>query len=519
MTHDLGGTIPQALHQAAASFARQAAIVDGTRRVTFAELKLWVDRLSRAFLAAGLAPGDRFAVWAPNIAEWVAVALAGQQVGCILVPVNTRLKGPEAGDIIRRASVRLAFCIGDFLGLDYTAVLRRQPCPELEYVVSLRGRERAPLPLGAFERLGDAIPDAALQRRVEAVMPEDISDILYTSGTTGAPKGAMTTHGQNVAVFEAWSEAVGLSERDRYLIVNPFSHAFGYKAGWLAALLRGTTIYPLATFDVQQVLRYIEKYAISMLPGPPILFQSLLAHPATRKADLRSLRCAVTGAASVPVQLVKEMKERLGFDAIYTAYGLTESSGVVSLCRAGDDLDTIANTCGRAMDGVEIRIADALGRPLPAGAAGEVRVRGFNVMRGYLDDPDGTAAAITRDGWLRTGDVGVLDDRGYLRIVDRLKDLYICGGFNCYPAEIENRLLDHPDIAEVAVVGAPDSRFGEVGHAFAVRAPGSAPAADDVLAWATARLANYKVPRRLVWVDELPRNASGKVQKYLLRSH
>ena len=517
MIHDPDRTIPQVLQQAAASFPRRAAIVDGESRVTFAALKTGVDRLSKAFLAAGLAPGDRFAIWAPNIAQWVLAALAGQQVGCVLVPVNTRFKGAEAGDIVRRAGVRLAFCVGDFLGTDYASVLGEQSCPDLECVVSLRGPSRVRLSLAEFERRGNAVPDSAVRQRIRAVDPEDISDILYTSGTTGASKGVMTSHGQNIAVFEAWSDGVGLSERDRYLIVNPFFHAFGYKAGWLAALLRGATIYPIATFDADRVLDLIKRHAITMLPGPPTVFQSLLAHPAIRHAHLGSLRCAVTGAASVPVRLVKDMKHRLGFEEVYTAYGLTESSGVVSLCRRGDDLETIANTCGRAMDGVEIRITDAGGHAVPAGTRGEVRVRGFNVMRGYLDDPDATAAAITPDGWLRTGDVGVLDERGYLRIVDRLKDMYICGGFNCYPAEIENGLLDNPDIADVAIVGMPDERLGEVGHAYVVRAPGSSADEDEIRDWARARMANYKVPRRVSWRDELPRNAAGKVQKFLLQ--
>lgn len=518
MTPDQGRTIPQVLRRAATAFGRRAAIVDGTRSISFAELKAWADRLSRGFIANGLRHGDRFAVWAPNMADWVAVALAGQQVGCVLVPVNTRFKAGEAADIVRRAGVRLAFCIGDFLGVDHAALLREEDCPDLERIVTLGRRTSGPLPLDAFERLGDGVADAALRRRIDAVTPADTSDVLYTSGTTGAPKGVVTAHGQNIAVFEAWSDGVGLSGHDRYLVVNPFFHAFGYKAGWLAGLLRGATVYPMATFEVAGALRCIERHRISMLPGPPTVFQSLLADAATRRADLSSLRCAVTGAASVPAQLVRDMRDVLGFDEVYTAYGLTECCGVVSLCRPGDDADTIADTCGRAMDGVEIRIADGDGRPLPAGVAGEVRVRGFNLMRGYLDDPDATAAAITPDGWLCTGDVGVLDERGYLRIVDRLKDMYICGGFNCYPAEIENRLLEHPDVAAVAVIGAVDERLGEVGHAFAVRTPGSAADGDEVMAWARTRMANYKAPRGFTWVDELPRNASGKVLKHLLGS-
>lgn len=509
-------TTPQILEHAAESHPDRPAIVDDTGTLTFGELRARARAIAKATVAAGLQPGERFAIWAPNVADWVCVALAGQLAGGVLVPLNTRFKGGEAADIVRRAGVRLAFAMGEFLGVKFAATLESQACPGLERVVRL-GTTVGLQSLTGFAGSGERVSEADLDARIEAVRPTDLSDILYTSGTTGAPKGAMTTHGQNIAVFAEWSAAVGLCAEDRYLVVNPFFHSFGYKAGWLAALLCGATIYPETRFDARRVLRQIERHRITMLPGPPTLFQSLLAEPATRGADLSSLRCAVTGAAVVPVQLVEDMKRQLGFDEVYTAYGLTESTGVVSLCHREDDFETIARTCGRAMRGVEIRIADAEGATLPAGAPGEVLVRGFNVMQGYLDDPEATAAAITPDGWLRTGDIGVLDERGYLKITDRLKDMYICGGFNCYPAEIENLLLGHPDISEVAVIGAPDERLGEVGHAFVVPTPGSDPHAAELMDWARGHMANFKAPRYMSFLDELPRNATGKVQKFKLR--
>ena len=391
MPDNLHRTLPEVLRDAASRYPDQAAIVDGTAELSFSMLKGNADRLSKAVIALGLEPGERFVIWAPNIAEWVVAALAGQQVGGVLVPVNTRFKGEEASDVVRRSGARLAFAMGEFLGVDYAALLAAQPCPGLRRVVRLGG-SGGEMPLEAFARLGEEVSDADLQRRIEAVRHTDVSDIMYTSGTTGAPKGAMTTHGQNIATFMEWSEAVGLTREDRYLVVNPFFHSFGYKAGWLAALLRGATIYPEAQFDAARLLRRIEEQRITLLPGPPTLFQSLLADPGLPGADLSSLRCAVTGAASVPVQLVRDMKQKLGFEEVYTAYGLTESSGVVSICRSGDDLETIANTCGRAMRGVEIRIAGTNGDAMAVGAAGEVWVRGFNVMQGYLDDAPATAA-------------------------------------------------------------------------------------------------------------------------------
>jgi acyl-CoA synthetase (AMP-forming)/AMP-acid ligase II len=327
----------------------------------------------------------------------------------------------------------------------------------------------------------------------------------------------MTTHGQNLRVFDAWSRGAGIREGDRYLIVNPFFHTFGYKAGWLACLQVGATAIPHAVFDASAVLERIGKERISVLPGPPTLYQSLLAHPERGRFDLSSLRLAVTGAAAIPVELVRRMRSELGFETVITAYGLTETSGTVTMCLPTDDAETIATTSGRALAGVEVKCADARGEEVPRGTAGEILVRGFNVMRGYFDDPAETAKTVDAQGWLHTGDVGVMDERGYLRITDRIKDMFIVGGFNCYPAEIENLMYRHDGIAQVAVVGVPDERMGEVGVAFVVPAPGASLAPDEVIRWCREHMANYKVPRRVELVDALPTNPSGKVLKYQLR--
>jgi acyl-CoA synthetase (AMP-forming)/AMP-acid ligase II len=255
-----------------------------------------------------------------------------------------------------------------------------------------------------------------------------------------------------------------------------------------------------------------------MIPGPPTLYQTILNHPDRAKLDSSSLRLAVTGAASVPVSLIEQMRTDLGFDTVITAYGLTEACGFATMCRRGDDAVTIATTSGRAMPGIEVQVVDDDGAPVPAGEAGEVVVRGYNVMAGYFENPEATAEAIDPDGWLHTGDVGVMDDRGYLKITDRKKDLFISGGFNAYPAEIENLLLDHPHIAQVAVVGVPDERLGEVGAAFVVAATGTAPDPDEIISWAREHMANYKAPRHVRIVDALPFNAGGKVMKFELRA-
>jgi len=262
---------------------------------------------------------------------------------------------------------------------------------------------------------------------------------------------------------------------------------------------------------VDTVLANIAAERVSVLPGPPTLHQSLLDHPARDSHDLSALRLVVTGAAVVPLRLVEQLHGELGVETVLTAYGLSEASGIVTMCRRGDPLPVIASTSGRAIPGTEVRVE------APPGQPGEILVRGFNVMRGYFEDEAATAEAVTADGWLRTGDVGVLDPSGNLRITDRLKDMFIVGGFNAYPAEIEQLLGLHPAVADVAVIGVPDPRLGEVGKAYVVRRPTSTLTADDLIAWARREMANYKVPRTVEFVTELPRNASGKVVKGELR--
>jgi acyl-CoA synthetase (AMP-forming)/AMP-acid ligase II len=254
-----------------------------------------------------------------------------------------------------------------------------------------------------------------------------------------------------------------------------------------------------------------------MLPGPPTLYQTILNHPDRDRHDLSSLRLSVTGAAAIPVELILRMRKELTFETIITGYGLTESCGIATMCRYDDDPETIATTSGRAIPGVEVHVVDDRGHEVTRGEPGEVVVRGYNIMRGYLDDPEETAATIDADGWLHTGDVGVMDDRGYLRITDRTKDMFIVGGFNAYPAEIENLLLRHPAVGQAAVIGVPDGALGEVGWAYVVPASGAAVDPAALTEWARGAMSNYKVPRRIVVVESLPVNANGKTDKTALR--
>ncbi|GAA3378264.1 FadD3 family acyl-CoA ligase [Streptomyces racemochromogenes] len=522
-------TVAALVRDAAERYGDREAVADGRTRISYAELGARVERAAAACLAAGTEPGDRVAVWAPNTLEWIVSALGAVTAGAVLVPLNTRFKGTEAAYVLARSRARLLFVTGTFLGTSYVASLRRAAAegtgtgplpglPHLDQVVVLA--DDAPEAFRTWKDFlagGDAVPAAAVRERADAIRPDTPSDIIFTSGTTGSPKGAVITHAQTLRCYAVWSELAGLREGDRYLIVNPFFHTFGYKAGIIACLMRGATMVPQPVFNVDTVLANIAAERISVLPGPPTLHQSLLDHPQRDHHDLSALRLVVTGAAVVPLQLVERLRAELRIATVLTAYGLSEAGGVVTMCRRDDPAETVAATSGRAIPDTEVRVTGPDGTALPAGTAGEVLVRGHHVMRGYFEDPEGTAAAITPDGWLRTGDVGVLDTAGNLRITDRIKDMFIVGGFNAYPAEIEQLLGLHPDIADVAVVGVPDPRLGEVGKAYAVRRPGSTLTADDLIAWSRREMANYKVPRQVEFVTALPRNASGKVLKTQLR--
>ncbi|MFI5619561.1 FadD3 family acyl-CoA ligase [Streptomyces sp. NPDC051567] len=527
------GSIPGLVRSAAARYGGREAVVDGRVRVGYALLGEQVERAAAACLAAGIEPGDRVAVWAPNTLEWIVSALGAVSAGAVLVPLNTRFKGAEAAYVLRHSRARLLFVTGTFLGTSYVASLRRATgspgrgpgsgplpgLPDLEHVVVLA--EDAPDSFRTWKEFlaaGDRVPAGAVRERADAIRPDDPSDIIFTSGTTGSPKGAVISHAQSLRCYAVWSRLAGLREGDRYLIVNPFFHTFGYKAGVLACLMHGATMVPQSVSGTDTVLANIAAERISVLPGPPTLHQSLLDHPHRDRHDLSALRLVVTGAAVVPLRLVERLRGELRIPTVLTAYGLSEAGGIVTMCRRDDPPGTVAATSGRAVPGTEVRITGPDGAARPAGTAGEVWVRGHHVMRGYFEDPAGTARVITPEGWLRTGDVGVLDADGNLRITDRIKDMFIVGGFNAYPAEIEQLLGLHPDIADVAVVGIPDARLGEVGKVYAVRRPGSTLTADDLIAWSRREMANYKVPRAVEFVTGLPRNASGKVLKRELRS-
>ena len=516
-------TIPDVVAQAARRWPDAEALVEGDERLTFTQLAARAGEATSALLASGIRPGDRVAIWAPNSAAWVVAALGVLGAGATLVTVNTRFKRAETHHVLRTSGARLLLTVTDLLGTDLVTLIGdTADLPDLAEVVALDTTtardDCTPWPTvlaraGAGEPVTTTPPDTT-----HPVTADDVAAVLFTSGTTGAPKGAMLTHGAAVRAYTAWASVVGLRAGDRYLVVNPFFHCFGLFAGILAALVEGATIIPHPVFDVPAVMRRVDEERVTMLPGPPAIYQSFLDHPDAGRFDLSSLRLAVTGGAPVPVELIRRMRDELTFTTIVTGYGLTESTGIATMCRHDDPDDVIATTAGRAIPGVEVRVVGDDGDPLPPGEPGEVVVRGYNVMRGYTGDPAATAETIDAEGWLHTGDVAVMDGDGNLRITDRRKDVYIVGGFNAYPAEIENMILAHPAVSQVAVVGVPDGRLGEVGAAFVVPRPGATVDGTALIAWCREQMANYKVPRSVHVVDALPLNASGKVLKYELRA-
>ena len=473
-------TISEMVASAADRFGDAEAVVDGPLRLTFAEVADRVRRAAGAFANLGVDKGDRVAIWAPNSAHWMIAAFGVLTAGGVVVPVSTRYKTAEAADIITRSGAKVVLVEKGFLGQDFST----------------------PPGVPALDLKSGFLEDGAPFER--AVTGTDVADIIYTSGTTGRPKGVMMNHAQNLRMYAEWCDLADLRRGDRYLIVNPFFHTFGYKAGCIASFIRGATMLPVPVFDIDTVVELIAAERITMLPGPPTLYHSLLA--VEDKAKLATLRAGVTGAADIPVELIRRVHEELPFQTLATGYGLTEA-GTATMSRPGDSFEDVATTAGLPVADVEVRLA----------GDGEVLVRGYSVMQGYFDDPAATAEAIDADGWLHTGDLGEFTGSGRLRIVGRKKDMFIVGGFNAYPAEIEGFLMEHPAVAQAAVIGVPDERLGQVGKAFVVRKRHSEVGADELLAWSRDRMAGFKVPRSVEFLDALPLNATGKVMKDQLR--
>jgi len=510
-------TIPAAVFEAAARHADRPAIVSGGEVITYEGLLDRALRAAAVLAGHGVSRGDRVAILLPNSAAWIEAALGAAFAGAVIVPISTRLKAQEAAFILRKSRARALIAASDFLGTDYAAMADGLDLPDLQM------RIRSSLQRDAGDEWARAlatVDDHAVARaRADArqVGENDLAEFIFTSGTTGFPKGAMLRQGQVVRVYGSWAKGIGIRAGDRYLIIAPMFHSFGFKAGVIASILAGATMYPVGTFDVEKSLEMIEAQRITVMGGPPTIFSSLLEANAAAGRDISSLRSVAMGGGMISPDLVRALQQEVGVETVVNAYGLTECSALATMSSPDDPVELIATTAGKVIEGVEIRCVDADEVTVAAGEAGEIQVRGHNVMAGYFEDKEGTAKAFTADGWLKTGDVGIIDAAGYLRVTDRLKDMFIVGGFNCYPAEIERIMLAYPGIREVAVVGTPDARMGEVARAFVVPQEGAGFDVAAFIAWCRDNMANYKVPRSVETLASLPRNAMGKVQKFLLR--
>ncbi len=502
MTADSPLTLGQILDEAAERHPLAAAVIAGSQRLRYRELRERVDVFARGLLALGLGPGDHVVVWMPNCIEWNVVNFALAKIGAVTVTCNSRYRPFEVEYLVGQSDAR-------------ARRLFSPKFPELRHVIVL-GAERDPgcLDWADVEQRGARVAPGELERI--RVRPDDPAEMLYTSGTTGQPKGCLLSHGTLWYKARVYLDLHAWTADDRSLVAVPYFHIFGALGGIVANTLAGSTQVLMETFEPEAAMRLIQDERVTIFSGVPTMFITILGHPRFQQFDLRSLRTGTIGAAPVPIEMMRRILDRengLGMDAT-VVYGLTEATGGTHFTRLGDPIDKRVSTVGRVTPELEDRIVDPTsGRVLGAGEEGEVCVKGPSLMLGYYKQDDATAEKI-RDGWLHTGDMGVKDAEGYLRITGRLTDMIIVGGFNTYPAEIENFYLRHPRILDVSIVGVPDPVMGESVMAFVIPKSGETLTAEEIVEFARGTIANFKVPKHVEIVSEFPLTGSGKVQKF-----
>jgi len=473
----------------------------------------------RAFMTFGLSGGDRVGIWAPNSIDWLVAAMGVLGAGGTILPLNSRLRGAEVARILLRSSARAVITASGFLDERPASMLREAGVGPGTPIIDLSGGADegafswpALLARGAIE-----VPADAAMARMDEVAPDAACDLLFTSGTTGEPKGIMTTHAKNMLAWGGeYLTVPELGPGDRMLLVPPLGLMYGLKAILMLGTLAGATLVLQSVFSAESTMRAVQNHGITYLPGPPTLFQDVLDSPQRGDYDLSSLRHAHVAGTSIPPMLIERIRGEGLAERITVGYGMSEC-GPATMTRLGDDVATIAHTVGTPVAGIALRLVDELGVEVGLGKPGEIQVKGDWVVDGYFDDPVQTAQAFTADDWLRTGDIGSLDERGHLRIIGRKKEMFIVGGFNVYPVEVERCLMEHEAVADVAVVPVPDDRLGEVGVAFVVPRDNAYLDPEELIAWSRTQLANYKAPRLVAAVDALPRNASSKVLRSVLR--
>jgi len=517
-------TLSSVLSETAARFPDRHAIRYQGETITYKELDDRVDRLARGLIELGVEKGDKVGLWMPNLPEWVIAYFAVARIGAVVVPMNTRYKPHEVSYILGNSEATTLFMVDSFVGIDYLKMIDevRKDLPGLRNVI-VHGRTGEGMrAFSAVESLGEKLlGDEVLEAREKSCDPTENVFILYTSGTTGNPKGAMLSHHNIAKNAEQVTEVLHTTEKDVFLLAVPFFHCFGCVMGITGAVTWGASIVPMPIFKAKEALELVEQEKVTILYGVPTMFVLELEEYRKGKADgsrydVSSLRTGIMAGAPCPVEVMRGTMEELGCN-VSIAYGLTEASPVITMTRFDDSLERRVETVGRPLPGIEVKIADDDHNPLPPGEMGELACRGYNVMMGYYKMPDKTAEAIDSEGWLYSGDLATMDEEGYVRIVGRKKDMLITGGFNVYPAEIEEYLFTHPKVQNVSVVGVPDDVMGEVAIAYIIPREGVSIDPQEIVDYCAGKIANFKVPRYVEIVDEFPMTQSGKIQKFRLR--
>jgi len=518
-------TLSQVLRETSIRFPDRNAILDPSGvTLTYRELNERVDQLARGLLELGVDKDDKVGLWMPNIPQWVVAYFAIARIGAVVVPMNTRYKLHEVEYILKDSEATTLFAVDEFVGIDYLSMIRSVR-PSLSRLKNVIVQGAPGEDMHAFDDvvgLGrDRGTDSAAEDRESQCDPTDNVFILYTSGTTGNPKGAMLSHHNIAKNAEQVTEVLHSTEKDVYLLGVPFFHCFGCVMGIAGAITWGAAIVPMVVFKPKEALELVGRFGVSVLYGVPTMFVLELEENRKGKADgsaydLATLRTGIMAGAPCPIEVMKGAMDELHCN-VSIAYGLTEASPVITMTRFDDSITRRVETVGRALEGIEVKIADDDHSGLPVGEMGELACRGYNVMLGYYKMPEKTAESIDVEGWLYSGDLATMDEEGYVQIVGRKKDMLICGGFNVYPAEIEEYLFTHPKVQNVSVIGVPDDVFGEVAAAYVIPREGETIDPQQVVDFCVGEIANFKVPRYVEVVDVFPMTQSGKIQKFRLR--
>mgnify|MGYP006285961385 CR=1 FL=1 len=508
------------LKEAAKKYPARTAVYYEGQEISYRELNEKASRFACGLLKIGIEKGDRVGLYMPNYPEWVVAFFGIVRMGGVVVPMNTRYRAKEVDYIMNNSEATCLVMTSEFLKSDYVAIMDslRGKIPNLRKVVVLGERmSEGMIPFGdLLEKGADHQNNDDLKSIMGEVEEHDVIFILYTSGTTGEPKGAMLTN-LNIAKNAAQvADVMNQNEEDNTLIVVPFFHCFGCVIGISGSVYAGSGMVPMPSFEPEEALKLMEKYRVSVVHGVPTMFINYLEVLKKKDFDLGPVRTGVMAGAPCPIEVMKGASEKMGAN-IVIAYGLTEASPVITMTRLDDSLIDRVETVGRPLPTQEVRIVDDGHNEVKRGETGELAVRGYNVMKGYFKKPEQTREAIDEDGWLYSGDLSTMDERDYVKIVGRKKEMYISGGFNVYPREIEEFLFTLPYVENVAVIGVPDPKFGEVGMAVIKLREGSEVSEEDVISDCKESIANFKVPKYVWFVEEYPMTQSGKVQKFRLR--